>query len=129
MLELDQDVARVEIRLAPSASEETETLEFEPAGERRLRVTLPVKEPGIYRVHLVARETGFENTFSPKYEIRPEPDLIPRVGFVDQQETTPIAPASRIWRIRFATKPAISSSRLSKCFPRCPTERTPTNWN
>ena len=96
LLELDQDVARAEIRLAPSGSEETETLEFEPAGERRLRVKLPLTEPGIYKVHLVARETGFENTFSPKYEIRPEPDLIPRVGFVDQQETTLLLPPNDI---------------------------------
>ena len=96
VLELDQDVARAEIRLASYGSEETETLELEPDGERRLRVALPVREPGIYRVHLVARETGFENTFSPKYEIRPEPDLIPRVGFVDQQETTLLLPPNDI---------------------------------
>ena len=96
VLELDQDVAGAEIRLSSSGSEETETLELEPAGERRLRVALAVKEPGIYRVHLVARETGFENTFSPKYEIRPEPDLIPRVGFVDQQETTLLLPPNDI---------------------------------
>ena len=30
-------------------------------------------------MHLVAAQSGFENKFSPEYELRAEPDLIPRV--------------------------------------------------
>ena len=96
VLELDQEVTQAEIRLSRSGSEETETVELIPEGERRFRAAMPVTEPGIYRVHLVARGTGFENTFSPKYEVRPEPDLIPRVGFVDQQETTLLLPPNDV---------------------------------
>jgi hypothetical protein len=96
VLELDQDVSRAEIRLERADSDEPETIPLTPDGNRRLRATLPVVDPGVYEVHLVARETGFENTFSPKYEIRPQPDLIPRVGFVDQEETTLLLPPNDI---------------------------------
>ena len=53
-------------------------------------------QAAIYKVHLVSKETGFENPFSPKYEIRPQPDLSPRAGFVDQQETTLLLPPNDI---------------------------------
>jgi len=33
----------------------------------------------VYRVKLVANATGFENKFSPEYEIRAEPDLVPQI--------------------------------------------------
>ncbi|MHC4398644.1 MAG: hypothetical protein ACYTG0_03095 [Planctomycetota bacterium] len=96
VLELDQDVSQAELRVERSGSDEIETVALEPHGDRRLRATLSMTDPAVYRVHLVARETDFENTFSPKYEIRPEPDLIPRVGFVDQQETTLLLPPNDI---------------------------------
>jgi len=40
---------------------------------------VPLTASGIYRVHLVGAESGFENKFSPEYELRAEPDLIPQV--------------------------------------------------
>ncbi|MFY8057420.1 MAG: hypothetical protein ACOVRM_06760, partial [Planctomycetaceae bacterium] len=43
---------------------------------------------------------GFENVFSPRYEIRPQPDLIPRAGFVDQQQTTLLLPPDDILQLR-----------------------------
>src|SRR5204863_9394125 len=49
------------------------------AGTTLLNATLPMDVSGTYRVHLVAAATGFENKFSPEYEIRVEPDLVPRV--------------------------------------------------
>lgn len=96
VLELDQEVAEAEIRLEQSGVEEIRTIGLIPDGQRRLRATLPMDEPGIYKVHLQAKETCFENTFSPKYEIRPEPDLIPRVGFVGRQDTTLLLPPNDI---------------------------------
>ena len=35
--------------------------------------------PGTYRVHLISNETGFDNKYSPKYEIAVNPDQVPRV--------------------------------------------------
>lgn len=40
---------------------------------------VPIDVSGIYRVHLVGAESGFENKFSPEYELRAEPDLVPQV--------------------------------------------------
>ena len=40
---------------------------------------VPLTASGIYRVHLVGAESGFENKFSPEYELRAEPDLVPQV--------------------------------------------------
>jgi hypothetical protein len=44
-----------------------------------LTAKVPVDVSGIYRVHLVGAESGFENKFSPEYELRAEPDLVPQV--------------------------------------------------
>src|SRR4029077_4841203 len=44
-----------------------------------LTAVVPLTASGIYRVHLVGAESGFENKFSPEYELRAEPDLVPQV--------------------------------------------------
>jgi hypothetical protein len=44
-----------------------------------LTATVPIDASGIYRVHLTGAESGFENKFSPEYELRAEPDLVPEV--------------------------------------------------
>ncbi|MEI9896011.1 MAG: hypothetical protein WDN28_19615 [Chthoniobacter sp.] len=44
-----------------------------------LTAKVPIDASGIYRVHLVGAESGFENKFSPEYELRAEPDLVPQV--------------------------------------------------
>ncbi len=40
---------------------------------------VPLAASGIYRVHLIGAESGFENKFSPEYELRAEADLVPQV--------------------------------------------------
>ncbi|MEZ6130554.1 MAG: hypothetical protein R3C59_17855 [Planctomycetaceae bacterium] len=100
LLELDQDVSLAELRLDVSGSDDVTTLPLQKQGDGRWSVTVPVDEPSIYKVHLVSAETGFENLFSPRYEIRPLPDLIPRVGFVDQQETNLLLPPNDILALR-----------------------------
>ncbi|MBI3876508.1 MAG: hypothetical protein HY300_11255, partial [Verrucomicrobia bacterium] len=50
-----------------------------------LTAQVPVTVAATYRVQLVAAETGFENKFSPIYEIRPVPDLVPRVAIDSPQ--------------------------------------------
>ena len=99
-LELDQQVSAAELRIDPSESDEMITIPLTPVADSqnglRWKATVPVDAAAIYKVHLVSKETGFENLFSPKYEIRPQPDLIPRAGFVDQKETTLLLPPNDI---------------------------------
>jgi hypothetical protein len=103
ILELDQEVSSAELRIAPSDSDEVQVVTLErvtdqkkSAGAVQWMAQVPVSAAGIYKVHLVSKETEFENIFSPKYEIRPLPDLIPKAGFVNQQEPTLLLPPNDI---------------------------------
>ncbi len=96
VFELDQPVSTAELRLERNGSDETVTIPLSPAEPLRYRAEVPITEPGVYRVHLVATQTGFDNPFSPKYEIRPEADLVPRVGLVGIDETTLILPPNDV---------------------------------
>ena len=104
VLELDQQVAAAALRIDPSDSEEMIVIPLTPVSDSQnglqWKATVPVDKAAIYKVHLVSRETGFENLFSPKYEIRPQPDLIPRAGFVDQQESTLLLPPNDILALK-----------------------------
>ncbi len=108
VMELDQQVTDAELRVDPSNSEEMRVIPLTPAQQKDpseaaaflWKATLPIEEAAIYKVHLVSEETGFENIFSPKYEIQPQPDLIPRTGFVDQQETTLLLPPNDILALK-----------------------------
>lgn len=103
-LTLDQPVSRAELRIDPSDSDEIVVIplvSYENKGnELRWTATVPVDAAAIYKVHLVSKATGFENIFSPKYEIRPQPDLIPHAGFVDQQESTLLLPPNDILALK-----------------------------
>jgi hypothetical protein len=104
----NQPVSAAELRLDPLNSEEPVVIPLTlqqgtdqtatPAG--LWTAAIPIQDPGTYRVHLVSAETGFENVFSPRYEIRPQPDLIPRTGFVDQQQTTLLLPPDDILQLQ-----------------------------
>lgn len=96
VFELDQPVSQAELRLQRSGSDDVEVVALTQAEPLRYRTELPITDPGIYTVHLVAEETGFDNPFSPKSEIRPEPDLIPRAGFVGIDDTTLLLPPNDI---------------------------------
>ena len=70
-LDVDQPIKEAALQL------ENKKLPLEPAGTNRLIAHVPLTGSGIYQVHLVAAQTGFENKYSPQYEIRVRPDLIP----------------------------------------------------
>ena len=99
-LELDQQVSTAELRIDPADSDEITTIPLTPVADSQnglqWKVAVPIEKAAIYKVHLVSKETGFENIFSPKYEIRPQPDLIPRAGFTDLQESTLLLPPNDI---------------------------------
>ncbi|MEO2013363.1 MAG: hypothetical protein ABGZ53_03230, partial [Fuerstiella sp.] len=99
-LDLDQEVCEAELRIDAVLSEEVTTIPLTMNPEGKWSAAVPVEEAAIYKVHLVSKKTGFDNVFSPRYEIRPVPDLIPRVGFVDQQETNLLLPPNDILALR-----------------------------
>ncbi|MFH5805460.1 hypothetical protein, partial [Alienimonas sp. DA493] len=90
-LEPDQPVDKAELRLAPADPDAPEqTLPLTSAegddGVVRWSATLPMEAPGTYRVHLVSAETGFDNPFAPRSEIRPLADAPPTVAFTQLPE-------------------------------------------
>lgn len=100
VMQLDQDVSKAELQIDLDDSDEIQTIpltKLETQSDPMLwSASVPIEKAAIYKVHLVSKETGFENIFTPRYEIRPEADLIPKAGFVDQQETTLLLPPSDI---------------------------------
>lgn len=123
VLEIDQGVSEAELRIDLADSDEVQVIPLtrveanqhsehanstkkvndavsvgrEPRPTAALyKAIVPVDVAAIYKVHLVSEETGFENIFSPKYEIQPQPDLIPRTGFVDLEESTLLLPPTDI---------------------------------
>ncbi len=118
LLELDQQVSAAELRIDPAGSDELKVIALVPDHDDptglRWKATVPVDEAAIYKVHLVSKETGFENIFSPKYEIRPQPDLIPRAGFVDQQETTLLLPPNDILALKAMAEDDLPLDRLEQ---------------
>src|SRR5579862_1152514 len=89
LVELEGSVADVVIKVNQEAS--VAKLKIEVGGKPseilltptetplHLRAQVPLAASGTYRVHLESKQTGFSNKFSPQYEIRCVPDLVPRV--------------------------------------------------
>ncbi|MDB4786355.1 hypothetical protein OAK47_01610 [Planctomycetaceae bacterium] len=105
ILELDQEVSSAELRIDLEDSDEVKVVPLahvtsDDSDKQLWQTTVPIDQSGVYKVHLVSSETGFDNLFSPKYEIRPQPDLIPLSGFVDQQYTTLLLPPNDILALK-----------------------------
>ena len=98
-LELDQTVSTAELRISSSETDDVQTVPLNQSGAR-WEAEIPINEPSIYKVHLVSADTGFENIFAPKFEIKPQPDLIPKTGFVDQPEPTLLLPPNDILELK-----------------------------
>jgi len=75
--------------------------------------TMPMNATGTYRVKLVAAETGFENTFSPTYEIRALPDLRPSVQ-IDEPARGAAAAANATLRLRGAARDDFSLASVER---------------
>ncbi|MEA3211954.1 MAG: hypothetical protein QOE70_5011 [Chthoniobacter sp.] len=75
-LETNQKIKNGELRVEQGKQNSTVQL---TAKGNRLVATVPLTTSGTYRVHLVGADTGFENKFSPEYELRAEPDLVPQI--------------------------------------------------
>jgi hypothetical protein len=94
-LHLDQSVSRAELEiLTPNNRTNILSLNKEASNQWALRI--PLVERQTYRVHLVSEETGFENKFSPQYEIRPVPDLPPNIRLTAPDHDLAAAPDASI---------------------------------
>lgn len=72
-----QPVRQGELRVEQGAR--NSVVPLEPLPDGRMHAIIPLTGSGSYRVHLVAAGSGFENKFSPEYELRAEPDLPPTI--------------------------------------------------
>ncbi|MEZ6060640.1 MAG: DUF4175 family protein [Planctomycetaceae bacterium] len=114
-LELDQAVSAAELRIdGAKFGDDVTIIPLQQVDDSRWSATVPVNDPGIYRVRLVSAETGFENVFAPRYEIRPIPDLIPRAGFVDQTEMNLLLPPNDILALRGMAEDDLPLERLDQ---------------
>jgi hypothetical protein len=92
-VEVDQEVSKAELRIEQAGKTRVEPLA--PGGApRRLRARVPVNASGTYRVHLESVRAGtvIENKFSPQYEIRSMPDLVPRVSLEEPKQDLLVPP-------------------------------------
>jgi hypothetical protein len=80
-IEVNQDVEQGNLQIEQAGK--STVVRLEPSGTQFLSARVPVTASGTYKIFLKARETRFENKFSPQYEIRSMPDLIPRVTLED----------------------------------------------
>ena len=76
------------------------TVPLTPEAGGQLVGRVPLTASGTYRVHLVGAETGFENKFSPEYEIRAEPDLGAAGGARARRSRTSFFPRNEIVDVR-----------------------------
>lgn len=120
-LDINQDVKTAELRIDPLDSDEIRTIPMiqdtsadTDGAVNRWTAQVPVRGAAVYKVHLVSSETGFENVFAPKYEIRPVPDLIPKVGFIDQQEGTLLLPPNDILALQGMAEDDLPLDRLEQ---------------
>ncbi|MDB6171960.1 MAG: hypothetical protein JWL59_1271 [Chthoniobacteraceae bacterium] len=110
-LAANQQIEKAELRVEQGRKEFTVPLVA--AADGRLTARLPLKTSGIYRVHLIAAETGFENKFSPEYEIRAEPDLIPQIE-LELPKDDLILPVNEIVDVRGRATDDQSLGRVSQ---------------
>ncbi|MSS99996.1 MAG: hypothetical protein EXS29_01625 [Pedosphaera sp.] len=107
-LRVTQPVKVAELRLIQSGKTNIITLStnsLELEGRFALRVS------GTYTVHLVAAETGFDNKFSPQYELRALADLVPRVVLESPKADT-IVPPEEVLAVKGAAQDDIGLARL-----------------
>ncbi|MCA9082767.1 MAG: hypothetical protein KDA81_01860 [Planctomycetaceae bacterium] len=111
-LKTDQPVSTAELRVQNAGAEETDSIELIPGLDGQWCADIRLDRAAVYKVNLVSKETGFGNPFSPRYEIRPEPDLVPRVGFVDQAETNLLLPPNDILELKAVAEDDVSLVNL-----------------
>jgi hypothetical protein len=74
---------------------------------------LPLEASGVYRVHLIGAASGFENKFSPEFELRAEPDLVPVVE-LELPKQDLILPSNEIVEVEGKASDDLALARVSQ---------------
>lgn len=77
-IQVNQDVTDAKLKIE-QGGKSTEVPLSAGSDSRHLRAQVSLGLSGTYRVHLESRDWHFTNKFSPQYEIRSRPDLVPRI--------------------------------------------------
>jgi hypothetical protein len=100
-IEVDQPVSEAQLRI--EIGQKKQTVPLSTTDGQLLHGQIAMQESGTYQVHLVARETGFENKFAPYYEISVVPDLVPSVT-IEKPEKDLILPSDGLVRLEGSAK-------------------------
>ncbi len=111
LLHVDQQVKEGEMKLEVAGRQSS--IPLQPAGPGLVMARVPIQAAGTYSVRLVAAETGFENKFSPQYEIRPQPDLIPSVR-LDTPAADVIVQADEVINLQGMAKDDLALASVSQ---------------
>ncbi len=103
-IEVSQPVSRAELRIEQAGKSRVETLSPHK-DPRRFGARVPIAASGTYRVHLESLRSGtvIENKFSPQYEIRAMPDLLPKVT-LDEPRGDLLVPPLEVVSVRGRAK-------------------------
>ncbi len=96
VIEVDQQLEVATLEIFETLTGQTRSQPLERVDDLHWQATLPMDQPGQYRVHLVSAKSGFDNPLSPKYEIKPLPDHPPRVQLADLGTTYWLVPADEV---------------------------------
>jgi len=111
-LDVDQPVRQAALRLDAGKQPKEIPLQHAPNGQ--LIARFPLTAAGAYRVQLVAAETGFENKFSPQYEIRVHPDLLPSVKIETPDQDQLVLPPDAVVALSGVAKDDIALARIEQ---------------
>ncbi len=112
-LEVDQPIQQGELQIETADSQATVPLT--PAGTNRLSGKITLEAAGTYRVRLVAVETGFENKFSPQYELKPSPDLVPQAELLQPKKDF-IAPPDEVVQLQGRAKDDLALANVAQAY-------------
>ncbi|MBV8878424.1 MAG: hypothetical protein JO332_00535, partial [Planctomycetaceae bacterium] len=110
VIKVNQEVsaAKLKIEIGGKPSEVALTPTETP---NLLRAQVPLAASGTYRVHLESKGTGFNNKFSPQYEIRCVADLVPRV-VLEEPSTDLLVPPDEVVAVKGYAKDDIGLRKV-----------------
>ena len=110
-LRTNQKVKKAELCIEKGRNNNS-TVELTPEGGE-WTAKIPLTTSGVYRVHLVSADSGFENKFSPEYELRAEPDLVPQ-AVLDLPQQDLILPPNEIVDVLGSASDDLALARVSQ---------------
>ncbi|MCX7887496.1 MAG: hypothetical protein N3B01_09630, partial [Verrucomicrobiae bacterium] len=113
-LEANQPIREAALRI--DLAKTTKHVPLQPLPNGQLLARLPLTTDGTYRVHLVATATGFENKYSPQYEIRVRPDLLPTAKIESPQEEHLVLPPDAVIQLSGTASDDIGLRQLQQAF-------------